>query len=432
MSSITKVELSQYNHKKDLDNRALLSSLNALEVEILKEIAYSSLKFSLKELMDTLSVDTTVIDPLIQRLTEIGLLKVDGTTVIVDKEMRRTFEFQLSKFECDFEPNMDYVLTLLQQVPIHILPEWYALPKNTDDIFSSIIEKLLSTPKIYSKYLQDLVFENAKQEAIITDLFAAEDLSLKASLIKKKYQMSEREFLECMLYLEYSLAAFCIFSETENGFEEMVVPLQEWKNWLDFHSGTHCKPLKAESVERDHPSDFGFVEEVSKTLTSLEKGIRSNLFEKLAALSFVEDRGGKTKATPIALEWASKKPEEQGMLLYLHRMNKLRREGGDKYTDKDIREIEKSLKRVLKTGWVLFDDFFKGISAHIGETEPVALRKKGKRWSYAIPSYSDADKAFITDTVMNFMSETGMVATGSYKGKPCFTITPFGNMTMGE
>lgn len=429
---ISKVELDNFNFKRDIAIRTLISSLNTFQLEILREIVYSSLKFSLDELCASLNVDPKLIDQFLKNLSEVGLLKIERGTVFVDKDMRRYFEFQLSKFDDSFEPNMEYVQTLLQQVPIHVLPLWYSLPKNTDDIFGSIIEKNLSTPKIYSKYLQELPFENEKQEGIVRDVLNSKDLSLTTAFLKKKYQLDDKEFLESILYLEYSLACFCIFAETEHGFEERVVPLHEWKTWLQFQSDTICPALNEALVERIYPSDWGFIDTMTEILTELNSANKQTPeYTKLASLLFIEEKNGVLKATPSGKEWLLKKPQEKGMMLYLNTMNRLRRQEG-RYTDKDIRGIEKSLKRILKTGWVLLDDFLKGMYACIGESGPVSITKKGKKWSFAVPTYKEDDRQFISDTIMRFMCEAGITAIGQYKGKPCFMLTPFGRMVIGD
>lgn len=429
INRIPKVELEHFNYKKEMANRALLSSLNAFELEILREIIYSSLKFSLKELLSNLHVDEKFVADLFSRLEAIGLLKVESGTVFVDKDLRRFFEFQLTKFDGDFHPDVDYVQTLLQQVPIHVLPLWYAIPKNTDKIFDSIVEKHLSTPKIYNKYLRELEFENLKARAIMQDVFDSKELSVSTSYLKKKHQLSEPEFLKCLLYLEYSLACFSIYAETEKGFEERIVPLYEWKTWLQFHTKTECRPISEASVQRHHPSDFGFIEEMSQMISGHKNTHipAELLLERLHSLSFI-DNG---KILPAGKEWLGKTPQEKSMILYLHALNRLRKKNAQ-FSDKDIREIERGLKRVLKTGWVLLDDFLMGFSASVGTASPVAIKKQGKRWSFAIPSYSAADQSFIKDTIMVLLFESGITATGLYKEKPCFTLTRFGQSTVGD
>lgn len=428
---ISKVELESFNFKREIENRKLISSLSSFELEMLKEIVYNSLKFNIDDLCSSLGIEYPTLKPLLERLVDVGLCRVEKTVAFVDKDLRRIFEFQLSKFDDTFEPNMEYVQTLLQQVPIHVLPLWYCLPKNTDDIFLSIIEKNLSTPKIYKKYLQELPYENMTQEAIVKDVLSSKDLSLSTAFLKKKYSLDETAFLETMLYLEYSLACFCIFVETENGFEERVAPLWEWKTWLQFQESTVCKPVNEALVQRDNPSDFGFIEEMTKTLSDLKYKPSQEVLSKLHSLSFIDLKGKAYSVTASGKEWLTKKDQEKGMGLYLHTMNKLRREEGI-YTDKDIREIEKSLKRALNCGTVLLEDFFKGLCCNVGGSGPVQLTKKGKKWSFAIPSYTEDEKSFIADTIMGVMFEAGVTATGMLNGKPCFKLTPFGRMVIGD
>ncbi len=71
-------------------------------------------------------------------------------TLFVDKDVRKYFEAKVEKFDEDFQPNLDFLQSILNKVSIHTLPLWYPIPRSTDNIFASIIETYFSTPKIYS------------------------------------------------------------------------------------------------------------------------------------------------------------------------------------------------------------------------------------------------------------------------------------------
>ena len=84
------------------------------------------------------------------------------------------------------------------------------------------------------------------------------------------------------------------------------------------------------------------------------------------------------------------------------------------------------------SGWVYLDDFLQGITALVGRAEPVTLKQKGKRWRYALPSYTDEEKALIECVIFDRLFEVGITDVGLYKGRKFFCVTPFGRMAIGE
>ena len=41
---------------------------------------------------------------------------------------------------------MEFIQLLLRKVPIDILPTWYPIPRTSNSIFDSLIEKYMKTP----------------------------------------------------------------------------------------------------------------------------------------------------------------------------------------------------------------------------------------------------------------------------------------------
>src|SRR5690606_655670 len=105
-------------------------------------------------------------------------LSIEGDTIFVDKDKRKYFEIQISRFDEDFVPGMEFVQGLLKKVPIQVLPLWYATPRTSNNIFESIIEKYLLTPQIYQRYLSELSLGDPLFTSIMRDLFVSADLKL--------------------------------------------------------------------------------------------------------------------------------------------------------------------------------------------------------------------------------------------------------------
>ena len=154
-----KIVLADYNYKRDIEIRVLLSHLTVDTVNVMREILDGSLKTSISHLAGALEITQQQLLPLLDILSPTKLFVRQGDHLIVDKEMRKYLESQIDKFDPDYEMGMDYLQSLLAKVPIHAIPNWYALSRASDHVFSAIVEKHLDTPQIYHRYLEDLVID---------------------------------------------------------------------------------------------------------------------------------------------------------------------------------------------------------------------------------------------------------------------------------
>ncbi len=125
--------------------------------------------------------------------------------------------------------------------------------------------------------------------------------------------------------------------------------------------------------------------------------------------------------------------ENRALYLYRHSLNKILsiQLPSHLLTEKVIRDAEKAVMRVLHTGWVLFEDFDKGVIVPFGDHAPATLKKCGKGWKYALPEYTPEERAFIRAIVFEWLFEAGITAVGTYNGKECFTVTAFGQSLFG-
>ena len=131
-------------------------------------------------------------------------------------------------------------------------------------------------------------------------------------------------------------------------------------------------------------------------------------------------------------EWLDKTLNEQAIFLYRQTLNRLLNdEEYNSFTEKDFREIEKSLKRLAHGKWVYFDDFIKGCLAAIGSIPPIHLQNKGRRWRYSIPQYNEKELKFIQLIACDYYMQTGMIDVGYLDGKLCLCLTPFGRHSLG-
>jgi hypothetical protein len=419
-----KVNLSDYNSEQDIADRRLLADLTFFEHDVLQEIFFSPLRCPINKMCRNLGCDEDqVIQPL-KKFSKSGLLVLQDDTVVVDKEKRKFFEFHLKRFESDFKPDMEYLQGILRKVPIHVLPIWYAIPRTSNNIFESIVEKYLSTPQSYQRYLSELNFANPIAHQVMNDLFANQEMRLSSSDIITKYNLSRQEFEEILLMLEFSFVACVRYTKGEDIWLEWVTPFCEWQEYTLFFRKTEiCSISESKKVIRNEKNDFWFVEKLNSKLLQIQnKSLKKD--ENIDRILHLKLAFSDVSISETGLEFIQLSSDKQALFLYRHPLNQP--------ADKNIREVEKSLKRVLKRGWVFFDEFILGCIACLNESSPICLAKVGKNWKYTLPSYTETDVQLIKKIIFEWLFEIGIVATGTCEGRDCFSITPFGSLFFAE
>ncbi|MES2199057.1 MAG: hypothetical protein V4489_02680 [Chlamydiota bacterium] len=456
-----KISLTDYNYQKDIQNRLLLAKLTLDDLRVLEEILYSSLHIPLSDLANDLSLDVPSLLLILEKLTPTGLFLLEKNTLHVDKEMRKYFEFQMEKLEDDFHPDMEFLQNLLKKIPIHVLPIWYSIPRTSNNIFESLIEKHLLTPQIFQRYIAEANFGEPVLKQIIDDVYHAKNLEVSVQDLMNKYSITRELFEEYMLHLEFSFICCINYRKKDNAIEEMVTPFHEWKEYILFLQNSEAKPIQEnEKVAPTRPSEFSFVEDLAviikeaqkqsltvDTLPSLlprftdlshdpaiYKHYLQHLLTKLTLVRFITLSEGKLEVTSVAKDWLTLSSDRQSLFFYRHPLNKIssKKFSNEIYTEKSIREAEKSIVRVLGKGWVFFEDFLNGCHAALKEESIVSLKRVGKNWKYALPVYNGEEQEFLYATIFEWLSEAALVQTGSFDGKACFRVTSLGCTLFGR
>jgi hypothetical protein len=433
-----KIVLADYNYRRDVETRLLLSELSLFGMDVLKEILNNSLKIPIYHLAETLNVLENDLLSILDKLSSAKLLKFEKGAVVVDKEMRKYFDSQILKFEEDFEPGMGYLQHLLQKVPVHVLPSWYALPKTSDDFFQTILEKFLATPKIYERYLDEILFDDRLLGPIAKKLFAAPHYFLQARDVMKEFRLSHQQFQECMLLLEFSFVCCLSYRKVEGRYEEVIVPFYEWHQYLKFRKSSAPRSIAdLQSIQRKHSQDFGFILDLTQLLKSLQdhplelvpfeggfslkdlNGFSSayckNLIQKLLLYKLARTSEQSLYPTEISQEWLKKTLQDKALSLCKHHV-----------------QVERNLKRIIHAGWVYLEDFIRGFTGGLHQQEQVTLKNKGKRWKYVLPTYSEEDIRLIEKNLCENLFEAGIVAIGWHHGKTCLALTPFGKTAIED
>jgi len=446
-----KITLTDYNYRRDIENRLLLASFNTSEVAVLEEILYSPIKVLIRKIAKNIDKTEEEILPTLEKLAQTGLLTIEGDSITVDKETRKYFETEIEKFEPDFCPGMEFLQNTLKKVPIHVLPIWYAIPRTSNNIFESLVEKYLLTPQIFQRYLLELTFGDPALSAIAQDVLRSPDLTLTASDVMKKYGLSREKFEENMLILELHFVCCLTLQQSGDSWEEKVTPFHEWRQYLTFLKTTTTQPIiDVAKIERYRSHDFAFIEDMTAILQLVKKqptplnpkgyaDIAARLQEippspqyidqvvtKLQLLKLAEVVEGKLHAAQPASEWLEMRVENRALYLYRDPLNKLQ-----SYSEKVMRDAEKAVLRILHTGWVFYDEFDKGVIVPFGDHPAATLKKCGKGWKYALPEYTPDERAFIHAIVFEWLFEAGITAIGTYQGRQCFAVTPFGQSLFG-
>ena len=158
------------------------------------------------------------------------------------------------------------------------------------------------------------------------------------------------------------------------------------------------------------------------------------LISKMRQLKLADVVDDRLYALERANDWLDMRPDNRAMFLYRHPLNRLMSHQIPSHllTDRNLREAEKSICRVLSSGWIYFDDFIRGVIVPLGEDSIVMLKRQGKSWKYSLPTYSEEELALIKATVLDWLFEIGVTAIGTYNGKECFSVTPFGQSLFGR
>lgn len=455
-SKKNKINLTDYPYQKDIENRLLMSSFSLLDKAVMEELLFSPLQISIQKFSKNLGEKESDIRPILEKFEKTGLLKIEADSVVVDKETRKYFELQFTKVEDDFKPDMEFLQALLRKVPIEFLPSWYSIPRTSNNIFASIVEKYLVTPQVFQRYLLEIDLPDPILAGMAQDVFKSENLKVYAKDLMKKYGLSKEKFEEYMLRLEFALSC-CVAYEKEGPFwTQVVTPFHEWREYLLFIKESNTfKSLESSKVIPCRPSPSAFIQDMTAILESIlktpltlnESGFLlllskckgadreyiEKVLKKLILLNLASIQESLLSIQESAYEWLGLREENKSIFIYRHPLNKISSSTFSSYLlqEKAVREAEKTIARVVYKGWVLFDDFIKGVIAPLSEQNVVALKKIGKSWRYQLPEYTPEEIAFVKAIIFEWLFEAGITSIGTYEGKDSFCVTPFGQSLFG-
>ncbi|MDR2539371.1 MAG: hypothetical protein LBC45_01970 [Chlamydiales bacterium] len=449
----SKICLEDYNYKQDIENRLLISQLSARDVKLLQEILYSPLKIPFQDLSKALNWEEKECISSVKKFIKSELLSLNGSVITVDKEKRKYFTARIIAFDPDFKPGMEFLQGLLKKVPIHILPVWYNISRTSDHIFDSIIERYLLTPQMFQRHLSNLQFPDPIMEEILKDLLEAPEYLLYASDFMIKYSLSSEQFQTIALLLEFHFICCLTYKKIDSKWVEVITFFQEWKDYLLFLRKTKPPTLCASSVKRESTRDFCFLEDMTflvslakkqpffyKDTLDLAHCLHLNptnknhikyierLLEKIELLNLASVKDQKISLLDQANKWFGLTNPQKSLLLYRHSYTP---EMIGSFNERALREIEKSVLRIVDSEWVLFEDFLKGMTTALSEESSIILKKQGRNWKYMLPFYHSRELILIEAIILEWLFELGIVELGSYQNDRCFRVTEYGRDFLG-
>lgn len=248
--------LSDYDIEQDRESRMFLSDCSPLDLEVLEVLLFSPLKISIYDLSRSLAISELKLIPIIQKFSSIGLVNYQNHLLYVDKERRKYFEFQMSRFQDDFKPNLDFVKKILRQVPIHLLPTWYSIPRSSNNIFESIINTYLLNPHTYERYLKDLFLLDPLIEKLYQNLLSSASLDIASQELMEKCQLNQTDFEELMIQLEFRFICFTTYRKEGDHWQARISPLYEWQKILFFLRKTQAPIIPKEKVSDQRSHSF--------------------------------------------------------------------------------------------------------------------------------------------------------------------------------
>ena len=158
------------------------------------------------------------------------------------------------------------------------------------------------------------------------------------------------------------------------------------------------------------------------------------LISKARQLKLADIVDNRLYALESANDFLDMRLENRALFLYRHPLNRLvsKEIPAEVITDRNLREAEKSIVRVLNSGWVDFDEFIRGVIVPLGEHSFVMLKRLGKTWKYNLPNYTEEELALIKATVLEWLFEVGVTSVGTLNGKDVFCVTSFGQSLFGR
>ncbi|MCH9811144.1 hypothetical protein K0U07_00095, partial [bacterium] len=344
-------------------------------------------------------------------------------------------------------------------VPIHSIVSWFQIPRTSNNIFNSVIDKHFKSPKMYERYLKDTLAESPLCKAIY-DLVDQKGGKALAQEIMSELSLSDTELEEKILLLEYHYILASCYEEKDGKYIKYITEFSEWREHKKL-CGNSCdqEDLTEGQVECFAEEEFSFIKDMSLLLELCEKerlkieyDQKQELFylkgdvnpslgfsntspfylarviNKNLLLGLVVIEEDFLRQTSPARKWLDTPIKQRTMITFKHPHNSLSHKSDFSFGrhDRNIIEVQKALSRIQPGRWIFFEKFMNDHLYAANTLKQPELKKVGRGWQYALPDYDQEEIAFIKVVVLDWLFESGMIIPGKSNGKECFKVTSLG------
>lgn len=452
-----KIELENYNFQEDLRQRMLMSELTVQDINLIDELISGPSTFPISYLLEQLELSFSELEESLAKIQETRLFTLEDSLLHINKEVRSYYDSQIDKFSSDFKPGIPFLRQILKKVPIQNLPNWYQIPRTSDNIFDSILESSFLTPSRYRRYLKELQFSNPVIEALIERVMTSPGLTVLSENLLEEFDLSKEDLSLILLHLEFNLVLCVSYQEIDGRWKEIVTPFHEWKEYLLWKEKRKPFFFPDHEVIPDRSSPFMFVQLMSSLLKAfqkieipfqegaadLEKTTQALLnlegfylendlnlaVNKLLQLNLATVKNGHLLPYKHVEEWLSLSPKDQAILLYRHPLNQLLNSDLNLslINEKNIKEVEKSVTLLPQNEWFEFEAFKQFALPKFCDTGGVQLKKIGGCWKYDFPQYESKHFLLMEEILLERLVLSGFIETGSLDGKQLIKMTPLGS-----
>ncbi len=456
-----KVVLADFDYKRDLNLRLFIERLSPTITSVLEEILFSPLKLSIEELQENTGAFGEEMQLILQSLLPLNLFQIKEDFLFVDKDVRKYLETLIEKFTPNFSPNLEYFKELLKHVPIHCLISWYHIPRASNNIFNSILEKHFKTPKIYRCYVKETLADDELLTLLVNDVMESEHGKVSVHSLLEKYSLSEEILEEKILFLEYHFILCSTYEIQGSKYKKFLSNFSEWQEYA-FKNAKKEAPkviISEELVEGFIDSEFSFIKDMSLILTlcnSRPLYVTYNHKEELFFLNSTPDSSlefhdhsphylarvinkslllgllvieeDRLRQTPPAEKWLDTPIRKRTLISFKHPHNALSHKCDFSFHqhDRNIIEVQKALSEIACGHWILFDEFIHTHLTNTNSLKQASLNKVGGGWKYTSAAYDPEEISFVKTMVLDWLFESGMVITGKFQNKDCFKVSSLG------
>ena len=426
-----KVDLKDYPFKLDVHRRRCASRFSPFERDLFYEMCLGSLETTVEELAEDIDVDPAIILSVLKKNSTIGLYSLDGMDVHINKDERKFYEVELEKFNEAYFPNLNYIKSLFNKVPIDVIPQWFSLPKSCSTIFATLIEKHFLTPKLFERYLQELEFDDPILNKLVKELYSSPYYSLNLQELKDSYFLSDEVLYQIVSILEFNLIAVHSYQKIGDAYHEVITPPHEFRTLLIDKLEKRPKNIdEEEKVLATYTLHHDYIPKVTKTLKTIKQLMEDKhetdvqhqdlaLIRKLLEIDLLDTVEEQIIVSKEGDSFLSLDDDEKTKHFLVPRKRKKRL-----FSEWVQRQIEKEL--IVYTSWIFLEDFINSLQIPLDTHAPMELIRKGRSSFYSIPAYNPDEKEAIRTFLTDHLAIAGIIELAQVEGQLAFRITQFG------